>query len=261
MHLSGLAKSRASEQKLNFISLLYRYKFYADGILIPCFRCSTFGAIMERPLLLCLAFISLTSCFDKSHSSLVNTMTAKTSDIITRPRSEIHTDSAVTLFDDSSYKLTVRIFDTANDYNAERNNAVLTFSRLNENQRETFFCDSMFCMYPNIDFQDFNNDKIKDVLVFYYTGARANPTYHLYLNDQKNRRLIRVKGFEDLPNPELDTTNNIITSVALAGKNYYNFYRINSNNNLVNLRHGFEESPEDSTQYEKAIQKILSGRK
>ena len=119
----------------------------------------------------------------------------------------------------------------------------------------------MFCMYPDIDFQDFNNDKVKDVLVFYYTGARANPTYHLYLSDIKNRQLIRVKGFEDLPNPDLDTTHNIIESIALSGTNYYSFYRINSNNRLINLGHDFDEDPKDSTQYEKALRQILKEHK
>jgi len=115
-------------------------------------------------------------------------------------------------------------------------------------------------MHPFIDFQDFNNDKIKDVLIFYSTGARANPTYHLYLTDKKNRKLIRVTGFEKLPNPSLDRTNNIITSIGLSGTNYYSFYRINMKNRLVNLRHSYEENPSDSTQYEKAIRQILRSR-
>jgi len=144
-----------------------------------------------------------------------------------------------------------------NDFDAEKNNAVLSFGKQEKNQTEILFRDSMFCMYPNIDFQDFNNDKIKDPLVFYYTGGRANPTYHLYLTDNKNHKLIRVKGFEELPNPYLDTINNIISSVALSGTNYYCFYRINSKNKLINLGYSFEENPKDTTQFEKAIRQIL----
>ncbi|MFL5740215.1 MAG: XAC2610-related protein [Flavisolibacter sp.] len=216
---------------------------------------------MERPLLISLFFISLTSCFDKSKSSHVDTTIAKSVDTTIKPPTEIYTDSTVTLFGDNTYKLTLHIFDTANDYDAERKNAVLTFSRLNGNQTEIFFRDSMFSMYPNIDFQDFNNDKVKDILIFYYTGARANPTYHLYLTDLKNRKLIRVKGFEELPNPDLDTTHNIIESIALSGTNYYSFYRINSNNRLINLGHSFGENPKDSTQYERALRQIIKKHK
>jgi hypothetical protein len=216
---------------------------------------------MERPLLLSLLFISLASCVDKSHSSHVDTSAAKTIDTIAKPQSKTYTDSTVTVLGDNSYKLALHIFDTANDYDAERNNAVLIFNRLNGNQKEIFFRDSMFCMYPDIDFQDFNNDKVKDVLVFYYTGARANPTYHLYLTDLKNHNLIRVKGFEELPNPDLDTTKNIITSITLSGSNYYSFYRINSKDKLINLGHRYEDNPNDSTQYERTVRQIMKEHK
>ena len=116
-------------------------------------------------------------------------------------------------------------------------------------------------MYNNISLQDFNNDKVKDVLVFCYTGARANPTYHLYLVDIKRKSLKYVRGFEELPNPELYTSNNIITSLALSGTNYYSFYRINSKNKLINLGRSFEADIGDSTKYEKAMQQILKNRR
>jgi hypothetical protein len=69
-----------------------------------------------------------------------------------------------------------------------------------------------------------------------------------------------VKGFENLPNPELDTTNNIITSIALSGTNYYTFHRINSKKKLVNLGHGFETDLEDTTKFDRAIKQILGKR-
>ena len=214
---------------------------------------------MDRLFLLNLLFISLAACFDKTQSSRVYTTLAKPFGATTKLKGEIYADSTtVTLFGDNSYKLTLHIFDTTNIYDAENNNAVLTFSKQDKRQTKILFRDSLFCMYPDIVFRDFNNDKIKDVIVFYYTGARANPTYHLYLTDNKNHKLIRVKGFEELPNPNLDTANNIIESIALSGSNYYRFYRIDKKSKLINLGHGFEENPNDSTQYEKAIQQILN---
>lgn len=114
-------------------------------------------------------------------------------------------------------------------------------------------------MNPLIELQDFNNDKVKDILFFYYTGGRANPTYHLYLVDTANHKLIYVKGFENLPNPDLDTENNIITSVAMAGSDYiWDFYRINSQNKLTKLGHGFETDLGDTIKYDQAIKQILN---
>ena len=211
---------------------------------------------MNSPLLLSFIFISLAACIDKSKPSSVYKSLANSIDKPTRAETDIYTDTTVILFGDSSYRLTLHIFDT-NYYDAEKNNAVLTFDKQEKNQKNVFFRDSMFCLYPGIGFKDFNNDKVNDVLVFYYTGARANPTYHLYLSDSKNHRLIRVRGFEGLPNPYLDTTNNIITSIALSGTNYYSFYRIDAKNKLINLGHSFDENPNDTTQYEKAIRQIL----
>ena len=212
---------------------------------------------MDRPLLFILLSFLLMSCFDKSNSLTIE----KNNDSTAKSHREKYTDSFVIPIGDSFYKLTINIFDSANDSNAERNNAVLTFRSLNGNHREILFKDSIFCMYPDIDFQDFNNDKNKDVLVFNYSGARANPTYYLYLTNLKKRNLVKVNGFENLPNPDLDTTHNIITSIALAGRNYYSFYEINSEDELVNLGHRYEDNPNDTTLYQRTISKILMERK
>ena len=201
---------------------------------------------MDKFRLLVLLFISSNFCSGQTLHSNIN--------------ETIFTDTTAIIFNDSSYRLTVHVFDNTN-YDEEKSNAVLIFTRQEKNKTKILFRDSLYCIQPFIDFQDFNNDKVKDVLVFHSTGARANPTYHLYLTDKKNRKLIRIKGFEKLPNPSLDATNNIIASVGLSGTNYYSFYRIDFKNRLINLRHSYEENPGDSTQYEKTIQNILRSHK
>jgi len=161
-------------------------------------------------------------------------------------------DSTVYPFPNKSYMLTLHASDSQ-IYDEDTKNAQFVFTK----QGKIVFKDSLSCMFTDIRFEDFNNDGIKDVLVFHYTGARANPTYYLYLVINKSHNLIRVKGFENLPNPSLDTKLNIITSVGLSGDNYYSFYRIGSNNKLVNLGHSYKENPRDSMQYNKAVRSIL----
>jgi hypothetical protein len=214
---------------------------------------------MKFPTLLLLTgilFVSLMACSDDKRPSTANRIDTSQPDTTKKTDLGIYTDSAVTVFDDSAYRFALHIFDK-NGYDREINNAIVTFSKKEGDQIKVIFRDSLYSMYPYIEFQDFNNDKIKDVLVFCYTGARANPTYHLYLSDIKNHQLRRVKEFEELPNPNLDSTNNIITSVALSGTNYYHFYRISNNDKLIDLGYNFEENPTDSTQYEHAIQQIV----
>jgi hypothetical protein len=190
----------------------------------------------------------------KSQNLEIVTSTANTVDT-TKPNTRAFTDQTITLFGDTSFNLTLHMFDITN-LDEETHNAILTFSKHEKSRTRVLFTDSLYCLYPDIELKDFNNDRIKDVLVFYYTGGRANPTYHLYLTDLKNRRLIRVMGFEKLPNPFLDSKSGIITSIALSGSNYYTFYKINSKNKLINLRHGYEESPTGSNQYDEPIRQI-----
>ncbi len=206
---------------------------------------------MVRSLLFGFLFLTLASCGEGIQSKKVYPAALM----------QLTKASSITLFGDSSYLLTLHTFDTTNNSDTEKKNSVLTFSQNEKSNINIFFSDSIFSMYPDIELQDFNNDKVKDVLIFYYSGGRANPSYHLYLTNNKEKKLTRVNGFEKLPNPDFDTSNNIITSIALAGKNSYSFYRINSDNKLINLGYKYEENHNDSLQNENAIRQILKNNK
>lgn len=165
--------------------------------------------------------------------------------------------NSIEVFGDSNYTLTTHLFDSLNSFDASRNNTSIIFRKMEAGNKKILFQDSVFCMYPQIELQDFNNDKVEDILVFHYTGGRANPTYYLYLKDAKNKMLTRIKGFENLPNPDLDIENNIIVSSALSGTNHYRFFRIDKNNKLINLGNGYAEKEADSAQYKNAVAAIL----
>lgn len=160
------------------------------------------------------------------------------------------------IFDDSTFNYELTIFDTA-QFDSDSNNAVFKLIQHNGNNEVVLVNDSIYCMRGEIEYQDFNNDKVRDLLVFHYSGARANPTYYLYLMNGTRKTLTRVKGFEEIPNPDLDTSLNIITGIALSSSNRYSFYRIDSSGELVNLGHAFTEEPDDSLQYDRAIKLIL----
>lgn len=167
-------------------------------------------------------------------------------------------DSTIVLFGDSSLLVHYHYFKTLDEQSP---NAVLTFTKEVNGVPTIAFVDSLYCLHPDIDLADFNNDRTKDLLVFHYTGGRANPTYYLYLVDNKEKRLTRIRGFEELPNPYLDSLNNIIVSIGLSGTNAYRFHRINSKHKLIDLGHGFEDDYSDTSKYEKAIKAILSDKK
>jgi hypothetical protein len=208
-----------------------------------------------------ITFIFLmTSCSDTT--SKTKSDTAITHRIDSSAKAKTDTlpstfDTTLTVFKDTSYKLTLHVFDTES-FNEEKSNSTVLFNYVRDDKAQLIFRDSFYCMNPLIDFEDYNNDRIKDVLFFYYTGARANPTYHLYLVDTLKHKLTYVKGFEDLPNPVLDSVNNIISSSALyGGKAAVSFYRISSKLKLINLGHPFDADLGDDEPFDKAVKQIV----
>lgn len=160
-------------------------------------------------------------------------------------------------FKDTSYKLLYTVLKDESDDENEKN-AVLSYVHTNGKKSSLIFRDSLYSRGNFIGFKDMNNDSVRDIMVFYNTGGRANPTYHLYLRDTIHHKITYVKGFEDLPNPNLDTTNNLIASYALSGQSIgYGFYRINNHNKLLNLWHLVDAPMDDSVKYEQAVKAIL----
>ena len=206
----------------------------------------TLCAIMGRVSAI-IVFVLLISSCDRSDRS-ISSVKSNTKDFLPSVKGLI--------FDDSTFYYDLAIFDTA-QFDSDSNNAVFKLIQHRGDSEVLLVNDSIYCMRGDIEYQDFNNDKIEDLLVFHYSGARANPTYYLYLVNGVRKTLTRVKGFEEIPNPSLDTSLNIITGIAMSGSNRYSFYRINSSSELVNLGHAFTEEADDSLQYERAIKLIL----
>lgn len=193
--------------------------------------------------LLLVVGLSISSCTNKNKQSGITDKNTKPKATIQRAelsyRSE---DNILYLFKDSSYQVRFRISGNyyselgAYDGAGERNNSVLKFIYKTKGVEEVLFVDSLSCMSANFNHQDFNNDGIKDLEVFHFDGARANPRYYLYLVDQKDKKLTLVKGFEEIPNAELDSINNIIVGMALYGGDVdYSFHRISGAGKLVRL--------------------------
>jgi hypothetical protein len=161
-------------------------------------------------------------------------------------------------FSDSSYRLKIHIFKPGG-ISDDDTNSVITFNQVKTGKTRQIFQDSLFCTDYYIDHQDFNNDHVKDILVYNHPGgARSNPSFHLYLVNKVRHKLTYVKGFEKLLNPGFDSVYNIISSLRLSGRNYYTFYRINAKNKLISLGHGYiDKQEEDTSQYERAVRAII----
>ncbi len=216
---------------------------------------------MKRHLSKMIGLLFLFSCTDSDQNHPANGSGKKDADkagVVKTKKTFSALDTVWFPFSDSSYKLNIHIFKPAGISDTDAN-TVITFKQVKSGKTRQIFQDSLFCTDYYIDRQDFNNDHVKDILVYNHPGgARSNPSFHLYIVDKVRRNLTYVKGFEKLLNPGFDSVYNIISSLRLSGKNYYSFYRINSKKKLINLGHGYTDRQEqDTSQYERAVRAII----
>ncbi|CAD0004186.1 MULTISPECIES: XAC2610-related protein [Flavobacterium] len=163
---------------------------------------------------------------------------------------------------DSIYKnkgITIKLknFDTETDgYNDEKNSILIISQKIN-NKSSVLVKDSIFSSAQKIEFQDFNYDGIKDILIQNISDVRSNWTYNLYLYNSKTSDFIKIIGFEEIKNPTYNVKYNIVESYATSGQDWVSFYKIKKNRiydygiTIVD-DHGknFEK------EYQKAIKKI-----
>ena len=74
----------------------------------------------------------------------------------------------------------------------------------------------------NAKFKDFNNDNVRDFMLYKGTGARgANEFYYVFLVDTLNNQLVRIKNGDDIPN--IDYNDKISGIFYSGGTSYVNY--------------------------------------
>lgn len=159
-------------------------------------------------------------------------------------------------FTDTNYVVTIK--NCPELYSKLENNATISLSK----GKQILLNDSLFIKIQNdfLNFKDFNGDGIKDILIFSETGGRGgNAFYYLYLVDAKNKKINRVKGFENVVNPDYDKKHQVIVAYGLSGTNNYSIYKISKDNRAYQIGKSFEDTFEsDGDVLDKEIIKILN---
>lgn len=131
-------------------------------------------------------------------------------------------------------------------------------------QFENIYSDSIYCTVPEINFIDFNNDKIKDILIQNSSDVRSNWTYNLYLVDLKNESLTKVKGFNEIKNPRFMNEYNLIVNYVNSGKNWTSLYKI-ERDSVLDMGFLIYDDQTENSSYQKelsdAIEKIKKNEK
>lgn len=109
----------------------------------------------------------------------------------------------------------------------------------------------------NINYEDYNNDGVKDLLIFEDTGARGgNAYYNLYLLNPTDHTVKKVVDFNKIVNPSYNKKHKVIVGYGLTGNDVYvSIYKINANNKASQIGESFKET--DDINLDKKITNML----
>ena len=165
-----------------------------------------------------------------------------------------------TVYKNKGYKLTLTLFDTTNA-DGTIPNTLFTLSKLTNGQFLPIYFDSIFNTVQQVRFADFNNDKVKDILVQNISDVRSNWTYYLYLVDTAQNKLKKIKGFQEIKNPNYLSQYNLIDNYVLSGQTWTGFYKIDGDSvkdfDMVIYDNQTQDGSYDRD-YRKAIKSILT---
>lgn len=175
---------------------------------------------------------------------------------------ELNCDS---IYKDKGISIKLISLDT-NKVNEPEYKFIFLVNKQQNGQNSEIFRDTIESTVQKIKFADFNNDNVKDILIQNISDVRSNWTYNLYIAN-KNLDLIRkIKGFEEIKNPNYLSKYDLIDNMVMSGRNWTSFYKIVGDTikdfNIV-IYDGEDENGKDiyESDYKKAIKKILTNEK
>jgi len=105
-------------------------------------------------------------------------------------------------------------------------NTIFIFDKMTNGKQVQICRDSIYSRVREVRFEDFNGDKIKDILVQNYSDVRSNWSYYLYVIDTANNAVKKIKGFASIKEPRYIPKYNLIDNYATSGRNWTDFYKI-----------------------------------
>ena len=225
---------------------------------------------MTSNLLFIFAFLTLNSCDNsgiRTKISIADTLKKADTTIDNKNKddfeaTEINYD---TVYFGKGYKLTLNKFDSINE-DETRFNTVFSFQKRTNGQYSEIFRDSIFNKVQDVKFEDFNNDKVRDILIQNFSDVRSNWTYYLYLVDTTHDSLKKIKGFEEIKNPSYVSKYDLIDNYVVSGTNWTSFYKIKGDTIfdfeiVIYADPSLESDSKYDKDYKKAIKTILAREK
>lgn len=140
------------------------------------------------------------------------------------------------------------------------NNSVFQFIQTTGSTQRIIFQDTIYSNTGEVEFRDFTNDGIQDILLQNISDVRSNWTYYLYVVDTVGDRLTKIKGFEAIKNPNYLPKYDLIDNYVNSGQEWTSFYKIKGNcikDYGIVIYDDHSDSGTYGREYKKAIQEIL----
>ena len=225
---------------------------------------------MTSNLLFILILLTLNSCNNsgvQSKTSIADTSKKIDTTLDKKNKDDFETTeiNCDTVYFGKGYKLTLKKFDSTNE-DETKFNTVFSFQKSTNGQYSEIFRDSIFNKVQDVELEDFNNDKIKDILVQNFSDVRSNWTYYLYLVDTTHDSLKKIKGFEKIKNPSYVSKYDLIDNYVVSGTNWTSFYKITGDTVfdfeiVIYADPSLENDSKYDRDYKKAIKTILEREK
>lgn len=138
------------------------------------------------------------------------------------------------IYKNKKYKIVVSNFSNETSYDAGVYNSIFKFYKLENGNYQELYRDSIQRHFDEILFQDFNNDKVKDILIENISDVRSNLTYYLYLVDTTTDKLKKIKNFETIKNPNYLPKYDLIDNMVMSGRDWTAFYKI-KNDSIISF--------------------------
>ncbi len=178
---------------------------------------------MTVRLIFILTFFGLTSTFNNHKTNKPSQLIAILDTIPEKQTFEILCDS---VYKNKNYKIIQDYYPDGMGNDIGDNNTIFTFTKSDNSNIKIIFNDTLYSRTGEIEFRDFNGDNVKDILVQNISDVRSNWTYYLYLVDTTHDKLKKIKGFEEIKNPNYLPQYNLIDNYVMSGKNWTSFYKL-----------------------------------
>jgi len=175
-------------------------------------------------------FITITSCNNVGQNKELSkldsiTVNQNSSTNSLEDNSEIVEINCDSIYKDKGISIKLIPLDT-NNINEPEYRFVFIVIKQKNGQSSEIFRDTIESTVQEFKFVDFNNDNIKDILIQNISDVRSNWTYNLYIVDKNLGFIKKIRGFEEIKNPNYLPKYDLVDNMVMSGRNWTSFYKI-----------------------------------